>query len=120
MLESNKRNYRLVAIFVLFALMSAQISISVHSINHPDHGFSVASNHIDTNKKQDHSDGQHHKDKCPICLLAQTLQNGLSTDSLINFDIILPAQDIVQSNVTTPKTVRFRLYASRAPPTFLI
>ena len=114
---------RLIAFFVLFALVFAQIAVSVHSVTHPDHIISVAfaANHIDNNKNQ-HNDLPQKKDKCTICLLAQLLHNVLF--QLVNvtadFDAVLTIQDNLPNAVTIYQSVSFNIYAPRGPPTFLV
>lgn len=114
---------RFIAIFVLFALIVAQIAVSVHSVTHPDHIVSVAfaSNRIDNNKNK-HNDLPQKKDKCTICLLAQMLQNVLF--QLVNvtadFDAVLTIQDNLPNAITIYQSVSFNIYAPRGPPPFLV
>ena len=106
----------IISLWVLSALLIAQLAVAGHSAAHPDHGFETAG------ISQSHTDTDHNKrgHDCPECLLSKSLQAALYSEGIVVISLELRATDLSLPEHYSVSSESLKPYRSRAPPRFLI
>lgn len=124
----NRTSTRLIASILFFALIFAQISISVHAVQHPDHINSIhssdsimaASLDVTPDPAHNEDNAPHKTHKCPECLLVKSFQSALIDCAAFNLGVLISAQNYFFVKNDIIRSIVQASYQARAPPSFLI
>ena len=110
---------KLIACFVLFALVYAQFAISAHAVFHPDHDTaSVISYEIEPEQNDEWE--KHNNHKCPECLIVKSFQTAFADSVSLHLVVQPKPQPFILFSDSLLPNVECASYCPRAPPPFFV